>query len=120
MPFPKMVPNWSPTPANKNPNRGIPSRAYTAPDFIPIHLLPPGKRYRIKSFEHRTVHSVATADIERRAVITTSCRKEHILNINRFLPPTFTKSSSSEEFTQACMAKNSSFCARIASFWELS
>lgn len=27
MPFPKMVPSWSPTPANKNPNRGIPSSA---------------------------------------------------------------------------------------------
>lgn len=37
--FPKMVPSWSPIPASKKPNSGIPNRAYKMQKTLPPTVL---------------------------------------------------------------------------------
>lgn len=48
--FPKMVPSWSPIPANKKPKSGIPKMAYKIQKILPPSVLGaifpyPGERY---------------------------------------------------------------------------
>ena len=37
--FPKMVPSWSPIPANKKPKSGIPKMAYKIQNILPPSVL---------------------------------------------------------------------------------
>lgn len=39
IPFPKMVPSWSPIPASKKPNSGIPKMAYKMQKILPPTVL---------------------------------------------------------------------------------
>lgn len=48
--FPKMVPSWSPIPANKKPKSGIPKMAYKMQKILPPSVLGaifpyPGEKY---------------------------------------------------------------------------
>lgn len=48
--FPKMVPSWSPIPANKKPKSGIPKMAYKIQKILPPSVLGaifpyPGEKY---------------------------------------------------------------------------
>ena len=49
--FPKMVPSWSPIPANKKPKSGIPKMAYKIQKILPPSVLGaifpyPGEKYQ--------------------------------------------------------------------------
>lgn len=65
MPLPNMVPSWSPTPAKRKPNRGIPSNAYTMQKILPPsvwgEMLPkPAQRKKEPEINHHVMQRWCT------------------------------------------------------------